>query len=174
MRREPNAFWLYSLRTYRIAGVADACLTMQERWGADVNLILYCCWLGHAGRALDKRSLQSASVAVCRWQAEVIKPLRQARRAMKISPKGLPAELSARLRKRIGALELDLEYMEQYLLANAAETLPRNRRRHSPETATRANLGRYLALLGVPAGQADRQLAAIVDACCPSQPYQKR
>lgn len=167
MRRPANAFWRFSLRTYRLAGVAAACLALQERWGADVNLVLYCCWLGRAGRALDRRSLRSAGAAVSRWQAEVIKPLRQARRAMKQAPKGLSAELSAHFRKRIGALELDLEYVEQCLLARAAQSLPRSGRTQSPVTATLASLGRYLALLGLPAGQADPQVLVIVNACYP-------
>lgn len=166
MRHAPNAFWKYSLRIYRVAGVADACLALQEDWGADVNLLLYCCWLGQAGRALDKRSLRKAITAVSRWQAEVIKPLRQARRALKKPPDGLPVAWAAQLGKRIGAMELDLEYLEQCLLAEAAQALPPAKRLQSPGTATVASLNCFLALLGVPTGQADIQVATILDACC--------
>lgn len=166
MRREPNAFWSYSLRIYRVAGVAEACLALQEDWGADVNLLLYCCWLGQAGRALDKRSLRKAVTAVSRWQAEVIKPLRQARRTLKKPPDGVPVEWAGQLRKRIGALELNLEYLEQRLLTDAAQALPPAKHSQPPGTATVASLNRYLALLGVPTGQADIQVAIILDACC--------
>lgn len=169
MRREANAFWSYSLSVYRRADVADACLALQERCGVDVNLLLYCCWLGHTGRALDKRSLRAAIAAVADWQAEAIKPLRQARRALKKAPNGLPAGWAGQLRKRIGALELDLEYLEQRLLADAAQALPPTWRSHVPRTATAASLTRYLALLGVPGGQADAQVAILLDACCPQR-----
>lgn len=166
MRRDPNAFWSYSLKIYRVAGVAEACLALQEDWGADVNLLLYCCWHGQAGRALDKRSLRKAITAVSRWQAEVIKPLRQARHALKKPPDDLPVEWAGQLRKRIGAMELDLEYLEQCLLADAAQALPPKFRAQSPRIATLASLTRYLALLGVPSCQADAQVAILLDTCC--------
>jgi uncharacterized protein (TIGR02444 family) len=166
VRHQPNAFWKYSLGIYRAPKVADACLTLQEDWGADVNLLLYCCWLGQAGRALDKRSLLKAITAVSRWQAEVIKPLRQARRALKKPPSGLPVEWAGHLRKRIGALELELEYLEQCLLTDAAQALPPAKRSQPPIAATIASLNRYLALLSVPTGQAEVQVAIILDACC--------
>lgn len=166
MRRKPNAFWSYSLELYRVPAVADACLVLQEDWGADVNLLLYCCWLGQAGRALDRRSLRKAIAAVSRWQAEVIKPLRQARRALKNPPDGLPLEWTGQLRKHIGALELDLEYLEQRLLTDVAQALPPANRSQPPGKVTVASLNRYLALLGVPTGQADIQVASILDACC--------
>lgn len=167
MRREPNAFWSYSLRLYRAPAVAKACLALQEQWGADVNLILYCCWLGRAGRALDKRSLRIAITAASRWQAEVIRPVRQARHSLKKPPYGVPDTWVVPLRKRLGALELDLEYLEHRLLASVAQALPPKKRANSPEVATMASLARYLALLGIPIGHADRQVAAILDACCP-------
>lgn len=166
MRREPNAFWTYSLSLYRRSGVADACLALQERCGADVNLLLYCCWLGQSGRALDKRALRAAIAVVSRWQAQVVKPVRQARRALKHPPDRLPADWAEQLRKRIGALELDLEYLEQHLLADAALALPPTSRSQSPRTAAAASLARYLALLGVAPGQGDAQIAILLDACC--------
>ncbi|MCX7173332.1 MAG: TIGR02444 family protein, partial [Proteobacteria bacterium] len=143
-------------------------LRLQERWGADVNLLLYCCWLGQTGRALDKRSLRAVIAKVSRWQAEVIQPIRQARRVLKNPPDGLPADWAMQLRKRIGALELDLEYLEQRVLADTAQTLPLKIRPWSPRVATAASLTRYLALLGIPTDHADRQVAAILNACCPS------
>ena len=55
-----NAFWRFSLRTYRAPGVEAACLALQERCGADVNLLLFCGWVGREGRVLDEASLRSA------------------------------------------------------------------------------------------------------------------
>lgn len=167
MRRKPNAFWRYSLEVYRGADLAAACLTLQDQWGADVNLLLYCCWLGQTGRALDKRALRAAMATVCRWQTEVIQPLRQARRALKNPPDRLPVTWAERLRKRFGALELDLEYIEQRLLTNAAQNLPQKMLPRSPRAASAASLARYLALLEVPSNDADTQVAKILDACCP-------
>lgn len=168
MRRESNAFWKFSLALYRADGVADACLTLQERRGADVNLLLYCCWLGQAGRALDRRTLRATMARVSCWQTEVVNPLRQARRALKHPPDGLPAAAVGDLRKRIGTLELDLEYMQQRLLVDAAQALAPTRRTLPRRQAVLASLSRYLALLEVPPGQAAAQLTTLLDACCPA------
>ena len=64
-------------------GVQQACLALQERCGADVNLLLFCGWTGRGGRALDESVLRSAVDRVGRWQSEVIAPLRLARRGLK-------------------------------------------------------------------------------------------
>ena len=56
MTPRANPFWRFSLRTYRAPGVQEACLALQDRCGADVNLLLFCGWTGRDGRALDPAS----------------------------------------------------------------------------------------------------------------------
>ena len=46
----PHPFWNFSLELYAGDGVAEACLDLQERRGCDVNILLFCCWLGASGR----------------------------------------------------------------------------------------------------------------------------
>ena len=46
----PHPFWNFSLELYAGEGVAEACLDLQERRGCDVNILLFCCWLGASGR----------------------------------------------------------------------------------------------------------------------------
>lgn len=166
MRRAPNAFWRFSLATYRLDGVASTCLDLQDQWAADVNLLLYCCWLGGEGRRINMRSLRNTMAMVAHWQSVVIKPLRLTRRALKNPPEGLPLEWTSALGKRVGAIELDLEYLEQHLLHAAAQGLPPMRRAQAPEIAIAANLVRYLSLLGVPAPETSAPVANLVKACC--------
>ncbi len=148
MRRESNDFWRHSLHIYRRPEVQAACLALQDTIGADVNLLLYCCWIGHGGRSLARTELRRAITEVRRWQSEVIVPLRQTRRALKalagVNPVG---EWATPMRKRIGELELDAEYVEQRLLFDLSKTLKPRARKHKPSVATRTNLERYLALL---------------------------
>lgn len=154
MRREPFAFWRFSLRTYRQRGVAEACLALQDECGADVNLLLYCCWLGSRRHRLDAKSARTAVAAVARWQDEIVQPLRRARRAIRKDPVGKVAEATLLLRRNIAAAELDAEYLEQQLLAaeaskavaSAAEAMP-------PERVAASNLARYFAVLGVTPGR---------------------
>jgi uncharacterized protein (TIGR02444 family) len=153
MRPAADSLWRFSLRTYRRGGVQEACLALQDRCGVDVNLLLFCAWTGLAGRALDDASLRSAVGRVGHWQAEVIAPLRLARRGLKRQmADAAVGALALPLRKRVLALELELERIEQALLAElAAQWAPAPQRLPAAQ-AIAANLAAYLALLGEAAG----------------------
>lgn len=149
--RSDAAFWRFSLRAYRAPGVAEACLALQDECGADVNLLLFCAWLGHRGRRLSARELRAAIALVSPWQSGVVRPLREARRSISKEDKTLK-----RLRKRIAAVELRAERAEQSLLGAFAAKLPAARR-VPPTDATRANLEGYLKALGVKSRGARRE-----------------
>ncbi|MCB2019328.1 MAG: TIGR02444 family protein [Burkholderiaceae bacterium] len=169
MRHAPHPFWRFSLRVYRAAGVQQACLALQEDCGADVNLLLLCGWLGLDGRALDRRRLRQAMACVGTWQSDVIASVRQARRAIKRNPPP-DAEAAQALRRQILALELELEYVEQSMLADLAAQWPAPARRAPPRDAIEAGLLRYLNLLGHGVRPADAvHLQRIAEACCELQ-----
>lgn len=166
----PHAFWRHSLRVYRLPGVEAALLAMQDEWGTDTNMLLYCCWLADAGRALDRRHLRRAMSAVARWQAEVIQPLRRARRAVKAGAAALPPEWAADLRRRLGRLELDLEYLEQCSLLELSRQLPPPRRPQPQRAAAQASIARYLDLLALPEEAAiSSHVTIVLEACWPSR-----
>jgi len=169
MTPRANPFWRFSLRTYRAPGVQEACLALQDRCGADVNLLLFCGWTGRDGRALDPASLRSAVGRVGHWQSEVIVPLRLARRGLKrqLGDQAVSA-LAAPLRKRVLALELELERVEQALLAELASQWPPPAQPLPPCQAVAANLVCYLELLGEAAGPDEMaHLGCIAQACGP-------
>jgi|NGEPerStandDraft_6_1074524.scaffolds.fasta_scaffold35414_2 uncharacterized protein (TIGR02444 family) len=161
-----HPFWTFSLSIWAQAGVEQACLALQEA-GADVNLLLFCCWLGAEGRQIDKRQLKKLMSAVSVWQEEVLAPLRRARRAVKKGIPGMPQEWGAWLRRRIAAAELDAEYVEQLLLAGQVAQMKEMPLLRNQERSAAVNLQRYLELLalGAPARPHVQALAA---ACgCP-------
>ena len=63
MSDQDNAegLWDFSVRTYRKDGVADACLSLQNDHGADVNMLLYCCWVGACKGKFDKELFARSS-----------------------------------------------------------------------------------------------------------------
>jgi uncharacterized protein (TIGR02444 family) len=113
MRRVAFPFWLFSGRTYGKRGVERACLALQDECGADVNLLLYFCWIGSLGKRLDRRAVRSAMAAVGRWQHGSW-PLRRAG----ARSEGAGGAAGAG-RARAGTLHagLDAEYVEQRVLA---------------------------------------------------------
>ena len=164
-----NPFWRYSLRVWRIPGVEQACLALQERCGADVNLLLFCGWTGRLGRQLDRRALKSAIGRVGAWQSDVIAPLRLARQGLKRQREGAAAALPARgLRKRLAALELDLERVEQALLADLQGQWAAAPVAGPPQQIIAANLACYVGLLAKPAGPQElAHVSRIAQACGP-------
>lgn len=97
---------------YRRPGVEQACLGLQDRLGADVNLVLFCCWLG---REIDAQELDRVLAAVAPWQRDVVAPLRAVRRTLKprLEISGDPGEGAGGLRQQIAASELEAEHREQ-------------------------------------------------------------
>ncbi len=164
MRAAGNPFWRFSLRVYRMPGVAQACLELQERCDADVNLLLFCGWCGRQGRELDLQRLRSAMGRVAGWQSQVIAPVRAARRALRQQHDAGAAALGLPFRRRLAAIELDLERVEQCLLAELAAQWPRPT--GAAPSAAAANLERYLALLApARAAQDLAHLDCIARAC---------
>ena len=107
----PHPFWNFSLEIYSSEGVAEACLDLQERRGCDVNILLFCCWLGASGRpTLTADRLRSILKASDVWQAEIVKPLRRVRRLLKDRPwpEALPETVDA-VRRRVADADLAAE-----------------------------------------------------------------
>jgi len=129
MQWPANPFWDYCLDLYGRPAVEAACLELQRRHGLDVNLVLFCCWLGHRGIEADDPLLAAARRASEGWQIEVVRPLRSARRRLKATLANPAAdsiqerwpELVSQLRERVLELEIDAERLAQLNLAKVGE-----------------------------------------------------
>ena len=161
MPRKSHPFWRFSLRVYARTGVEQACLALQEA-GADVNLLLFCCWQGSEGRTLNKRSLRKAMRAVAVWQQQVVQPLRHARRIIRRGLPGVPLEWGGSLRKDILRVELDTEYVEQFVLMQHAAAVAQTMHKIDPETIAAGNLTRYLELIGISYSAAIKRHAKVL------------
>lgn len=111
--------WDFSLRQYARAGVADACLHLQDEHGVNVNLLLWCVWLEQCGITLDAARLRSAQKRIHAWDEHYIVPLRQLRRRMKAEFGTGDAGIE-QVRQQIKQAELFAEKQLQSLL----EVLP--------------------------------------------------
>ena len=126
-----NPFWDYALELYRRDRVEAACLELQQRHGLDVNGVLFCCWLARRGIALDEAVLGRIAAATEPWQEDFVRPLRALRDRLKAalaepeqgSITARWPELAAALRRRVLALEIDGERLEQLVLAELAAGL---------------------------------------------------
>lgn len=82
MTDEAPGFWLFSLALYSQPDVEQSCLELQNRFNADVNLLLWCGWLAwDHGLIVTLEEIDGADSRVKDWRDSVLKPLRQARLA---------------------------------------------------------------------------------------------
>jgi len=160
-----GSFWTFSLALYGQPGVAPALISLQDRLGLDVNMLLYCCWSGADGRRLSREDLKAVEAVAEPWQSEVVRPLRALRRRLKSGFGAMPAERVQAYRKRVKELEIEGEHLVQ----NAIGQQPRGERpAGASAAAVAANLKAYLKLRHAPMDAPERSdLATIVRACCP-------
>ena len=126
---QPLRFWDFSVRLYSRVGVADACLALQSQHGLDVNLLLYCCWIGASRGAFREAEFMAALEFAEPWSVNVVRPLREARTWMKTSgceSERVPQAECMAVRADVKAAELAAERLQQFGLesisAPAAES----------------------------------------------------
>src|SRR6266540_4025248 len=134
-----SPFWRFSLRLYRQREVADACITLQEEAGIDVNLLLFLLWHATQKRALSAPEVAELERRVGPWRNMTVVPLRTVRRALKSPPALVPGASAELFRTRIKAVER--------------------------EAAARANIAAYAAMCATafPKSAIETLLAALSD-----------
>ncbi|HWV51063.1 TIGR02444 family protein [Pseudorhodoplanes sp.] len=141
-----NPFWRFSLQVYGTAGVADECISVQDKLGIDVNVLLFAAWLGAArGVVIRDADIQRISAAVATWSADVVQPLRVVRRGLKQNMEIADVAVQA-LRKQVAGAELFAEQVEQAMLFRMADDL--GEKGAGSDHAARANLSVVLASSG--------------------------
>lgn len=166
-----HPIWDFALRVYKTPGVSDACLEIQERHGADVNVLLFCCWLGESGRgAVTAERLAESRQAVASWHESVVKKLRAVRRGLKGGIENAPPDLTQELRANVQKYEIDAEHIELLTLAASVADLKPDAARPADARAEDAvaNIGVYLTGLNATLMGVDRTaLGTIVAAAFP-------
>lgn len=111
-----NRAWQDMAAVYRAPDLAAACLRMQERFDADVPLLLLLCLADQHEATASRDDLLAFFERADDWRETVIRPIRQVRQAMKLSFTG-PDENG--LRDAVKKLELEAERLHVMRLADA-------------------------------------------------------
>lgn len=151
-------FWSYAVSAYE--RTRESCLALQDGFGFEVNLLLFCCWRGSVGDALDGVRLNRIIDACADWRANVIEPLRGARRWLK--NRAEPAGSEA-LRRAILDSELQGERLLQGLIISAAAPLARGQT-VEPVRARRIAEENLMLYHGVLEIGAERNAASLIQA----------
>jgi uncharacterized protein (TIGR02444 family) len=153
--------------------VPDACLSLQNDYGADVNMLLYCCWVGACTGQFDRDLFTRASAFSTLWADHVVVPLRSARTWMKQSgcdTEPVPTDACMQIREEIKSVEFAAEKMQQQVLESM--TSIDQSRIDTPEQILEeviANLNLYAAYVGIDVSDDVRQkFSVIIDAAFPA------
>ncbi|MDF1764211.1 MAG: TIGR02444 family protein [Oleibacter sp.] len=109
-KQSDNPLWRFSLEVYGKPNVADELLRLQDECEADVLWLLTALWLASQSLKLSPEQLQQPVYE--RWRAQMIRPIRQLRRAC---DKTLTPALYEHLKKA----ELEAEREGTWLLCKA-------------------------------------------------------
>ena len=164
---EDHPFWDYSIRVYRTDGVPAACLVLQEKHQIDVNVMLFCSWVGHSGHGvMNGDELTRTLDAVSQWHDDIVRALRAVRQHLKGGLPPAPESLSDALRRRILKLEVDCEHTEQLMLAGTLARKPDEALAPERRAADAlANIANYFSRQDIAAdGEDGDQLAIILGA----------
>ncbi len=114
-----NPLWEFATWAYSQAGVEKACLALQNRLGADVNIVLFCAWLAYRGTGSNSLAKYlAAALKLSRdWQKNLVEPLRLCRTNLKEllenSPMaGADRAAASSLHERVKQAELDMEQLQ--------------------------------------------------------------
>ena len=145
-----SPFWRFSLRFYRRPEVAEACITLQEQAGVDVNLLLFLLWHAAHKRVLSTAEISELETRIAPWRNTTVVPLRTMRRALKSPPALVGGPTAELFRTKIKAAELEAERLQQEAMHELAVPSLLGKEATSLEAAARANMAAYAALCGAP------------------------
>ena len=117
-------FWDWALGIYAKPGVAEACLELQDRDQQCTVYLLWAAWASDQGLGLSQDRLVTGQALASQWEGEVLQPLRQARRNLKMGIEAMPDPAREALRERVKATELLAEQTLIEALARLAGHAP--------------------------------------------------
>ena len=158
-----SAFWDFSVGFYAKPGVAAACLELQDKGGADINVVLYLFFLADRGRRPDREEIARLDAAVAGWREQVVRPLRTLRRRLKSAAAPFAGEASGRLRDEIKRNELAAERIQQHTIEWLFPPATFGHAASSREEAVRASLDAYAGLIG---GLPAEAASCLIDIFC--------
>lgn len=143
-----SEFWQFSLAFYGDPEVADACLSLQDEAGADVNMVLLLLWQADQSRSLAAAEIKAIDEAITRWRQEVVAPLRGVRRWLKHHAGPVERSGVEELRRQVKRIELEAERLQQQAMAGLADSIVRGAPAPSPRLAAQDSFAAYEAVHG--------------------------
>jgi uncharacterized protein (TIGR02444 family) len=116
-----DSIWDFALAFYGQDGVQSDCLTAQDRFGLDINALIFALYRTR----LDTGFIPHDVVSLCETMTTtIVGPIRAARIALKTPPASVNADAAHALREKVKAAELDGERLTLEALTHLPDGLP--------------------------------------------------
>lgn len=121
MVNKPDAkkLWQFSLQLYPL--IKAICLNWQDSIGANVNMVLFLCYLEQQQLSLNQSQLNELSIQLDVFSRQFTIPLRKLRQ--NCNQANLPHAQISQVKQALLQAELTLEQTEQQLLIQQCPTL---------------------------------------------------
>ncbi len=121
-----DSFWEFSCTLYERDGVAATLIDLQDRLGADVNVILYCCWTACTGRGpVPPDAFADLDEMLAPWRTHVTTRLRNIRRDIKEHAQLITCPGAQVIRDAVLSIEVQSERVSQDCLQASAPQITR-------------------------------------------------
>jgi uncharacterized protein (TIGR02444 family) len=121
MLARSDSIWDFALAFYSQDGVQGDCLTAQDRFGLDINALIFALYRTRASTGFDAHQVVSLCEAMTRT---IVGPIRAARMALKSPPASVDASAAHALREKVKTAELDGERLTLEALTRLPQGSP--------------------------------------------------
>jgi uncharacterized protein (TIGR02444 family) len=167
------SFWNYSNTIYSLDGVPRACLNLQDGYGLDVNMVLFCCWYGITYAEIDEKLFSHCLNYSHHWTEKTVKPIRNVRIWLKTSAYSEysdDTDICMNYREKIKKVELEAEKIQQFTLESFCKGKEILMLSHEEKIgAASTNLKRYTDAKNLESSNSlNKELDFIIQASCQS------
>lgn len=141
-----SKLWDFSVQTYSLPEVQDICLSLQDDFNANINIIMYCLWTAEQNIKISQDNVTALVQSTQPWQDTILKPLRDVRKMIKDHIIAMPVELLDQTVSNLGEMELNAEHMSQMAIEKIIDLNQASEEISVIECAT-LNLSLYLKQL---------------------------
>ena len=148
-----NPLWHYSLSLYAHEEVKQLCIRLQDCYGINVNIVLWCCWYASELGQFNQEFLDTILADNEPWNTQVTCQLRQARQWLRNNHQN---ELVQPFRQQLVQLEITSEAFQQEQLYQ--RSIKQNKTGATDKSAARSNLQMYFNQLNATVSEEHWQL----------------
>lgn len=123
MVSDNNSLWTYACGVYDFGDVKNQCLDLQDIYSANIDIVLWLCWLHERGRHINSEGLSEALRIVGGINQELLNGLRELRAQLTASSSFTRVQEQL-VRKHMLAAELAIEKVLLQRLQDLTERLP--------------------------------------------------